>query len=240
MNINFEEYIDQIRQVQQLDIEGRVVDAFNILNKMKNNLGVINTSNSYSDDERQLIFNVYYLLFEIQWKLFKSEECFNYGEIAAEIISDYSQKVKVYYNLTIYSMQLNKLESSHQYIQLAEACKSPIDKALILQSKARLLQKEHNYEDAISVFCEAAYEAEGINQTRLLVRIILDMAESWEQIGKHEIALNEIERATKIAKDTHDFNFYLRAVVKKVKLLYRLGKDADAKQLLLTLQYPND
>lgn len=240
MDINFEEYNNQIRQVQILDMEGRVVDAFNILNKMKKNLGAISTSNSYSDDERQMIFNVYFLLFEIQWKLFKSEECFKYGEIAAEIISDCSQKVRVYYNLTTYSMQLNKLESSYHYIQLAEACESPIDKAFILQLKARLMQKENNYENAIGVFCEAAYEAEQINQTKLLVRIILDMAESWELIGKHTIALNEIERATKIAKDTHDFNFYLRAVVKKVKLLYRLDKDADAKQLLLTIQYPND
>ena len=45
MDINFEEYNNQIRQVQILDMEGRVVDAFNILNKMKKNLGAIITYN---------------------------------------------------------------------------------------------------------------------------------------------------------------------------------------------------
>lgn len=240
MDINFEEYNNYIKEVQIFDLEGRIIEAYNLLTKMKEHLGDINISDSYSDDERQMIFNVYFLLFEIQWKLFKSAECFQYGKMAAEIISDCSQKAKVYYNLSMYSMQLNNLDFSRRYIQLAESCMNPIDKALILHSKARLMQKENKYEDAIGAFCEAAYEAEQINQTRLLVHIILDMAESWEQIGKYEIALNEIEKATKIARDTHDFNFYLRTVVKKVKLLYKLGNDAAARQLLLTIQYPND
>ena len=68
-----------------------------------------------------------------------------------------------------------------------------------------------------------------------LAMIIMDMSALFVKMGKLETALSEVYRAERYIKESHNFDLFLRCAIRRAKILYKMGRDEDAKNLIVTL-----
>ena len=61
------------------------------------------------------------------------------------------------------------------------------------------------------------------------------MAAVYYEMGKLEIALSEMFRAERYAKESRNLDLMFRFVVRRAKIMYKMGKDEEAKKLIMAL-----
>ena len=66
------------------------------------------------------------------------------------------------------------------------------------------------------------------------------LAEVLFQMGLKNNALSELVRTEMYAKRTRQLQQYLRVLIKKAQLLYRMGRKDEAEQVVLTIPEFND
>lgn len=54
-------------------------------------------------------------------------------------------------------------------------------------------------------------------------------------MGKLETALSEMFRAERYAKESRNLDLMFRFVLRRAKLMYKMGKDGEARALIMTL-----
>ena len=54
-------------------------------------------------------------------------------------------------------------------------------------------------------------------------------------MGKLETALSEMFRAERYAKESRNLDLMFRFVVRRAKIMYKMGKDEEAKALIMAL-----
>lgn len=103
------------------------------------------------------------------------------------------------------------------------------------QIKGGIAAAQGDYPKAIELLNQAAAYAEEAHCLTDLAMIISDLAAVYNEMGRMEIALSEMFRAERYAKESRNLDLMFRFVVRRAKIMYKMGKDEEAKALIMTL-----
>jgi tetratricopeptide (TPR) repeat protein len=94
---------------------------------------------------------------------------------------------------------------------------------------------EGNHQIALEKMNKAAELAETAHCLTDLAMIIMDMSTVFQSMGMMETALSEVCRAERYVKESHNLDLYFRCAVRRAKILIKMGKDEEAKALIIAL-----
>ena len=103
------------------------------------------------------------------------------------------------------------------------------------QIKGGIAAAQGDYPKAIELLNQAAAYAEEAHCLTDLAMAISDLAAVYNEMGRMEIALSEMFRAERYAKESRNLDLMFRFVVRRAKIMYKMGKDEEAKTLIMTL-----
>ena len=153
-----------------------------------------------------------------------------------DIIENGDDKSAVAGHLAGYYLRGGSLEEAMRWADKAlETVTEPDLKAGPYQIKGGIAAEEGDYPKAIELLNKAAYYAEECHCLTDLAVIISDIAAVLDRMGKLETALSEMFRAERYAKESRNLDLMFRFAVRRAKLMYKMGKDEDAKALIMTL-----
>lgn len=89
--------------------------------------------------------------------------------------------------------------------------------------------------EAIELMNKAAELAEQSHCITDLAMIIMDLSAVFLKMGMKETALSEICRAERYVKECHNLDLYTRCAIRRARILLIMGKDEEAKALIMAL-----
>ena len=101
------------------------------------------------------------------------------------------------------------------------------------QIKGGVAATQRDYPKAIELLNQAAAYAENAHCLTDLAMIISDLAAVYYEMGRMEIALSEMFRAERYAKESRNLDLMFRFVIRRAKIMYKMGKDEEAKALIM-------
>ncbi|MBO5631158.1 MAG: tetratricopeptide repeat protein [Aeriscardovia sp.] len=153
-----------------------------------------------------------------------------------DIIEDGDEKAATAGHLAGYFLRDGRLDEAMKWADKAmETATEPDLKAGPYQIKGGIAAEEGDYPKAIELLNKAAAYAEDSHCLTDLATIISDMATVFMSMGRLETALSEMFRAERYAKESRNLDLMFRFVVRRAKLMYKMGKDEEAKALIMTL-----
>lgn len=153
-----------------------------------------------------------------------------------DIIEDNDDKAAAAGLLAGYFLRDGRLDEAMKWADKAlETATEPDLKAGPYQIKGGIAAEEGDYPKAIELLNKAAAYAEDSHCLTDLATIISDMATVFMSMGRLETALSEMFRAERYAKESRNLDLMFRFVVRRAKLMYKMGKDEEAKALIMTL-----
>ena len=153
-----------------------------------------------------------------------------------DIIEDENEKAGAAAHLAGYFLRDGRLDEAMKWADKAlETATEPDLKAGPYQIKGGIAAEEGNYPKAIELLNKAAAYAEESHCLTDLAVIISDIATVFDRMGKSETALSEMFRAERYAKESRNLDLMFRFAVRRAKLMYKMGKDEEAKALIMTL-----
>lgn len=136
-----------------------------------------------------------------------------------------------------YYLQEGKKQDAQEYVDKAiKLAEAPELMAHPYQIMGGIAIEEGNYPKALELMNKAAEKAEQAHCLTDLAMIIMDISVIFVKIGKLETALSEIYRAERYVKECRNWDLYLRCAIRRAKILYKMGKDEDAKNLVCALE----
>lgn len=136
-----------------------------------------------------------------------------------------------------YYLQEGKKQDAQEYADKAiKLARAPELMAHPYQIMGGIAIEEGNYPKALELMNKAAEKAEQAHCLTDLAMIIMDISVIFVKIGKLETALSEIYRAERYVKECRNWDLYLRCAIRRAKILYKMGKDEDAKNLVCALE----
>ena len=136
-----------------------------------------------------------------------------------------------------YYLQEGKKQDAQEYADKAiKLARVPELMAHPYQIMGGIAIEEGNYPKALELMNKAAEKAEQAHCLTDLAMIIMDISVIFVKIGKLETALSEIYRAERYVKECRNWDLYLRCAIRRAKILYKMGKDEDAKNLVCALE----
>ena len=153
-----------------------------------------------------------------------------------DIIEDGDDKAAAAGLLAGYFLRDGRMDEAMKWADKAlETATEPDLKAGPYQIKGGIAAEEGNYPKAIELLNKAAAYAEESHCLTDLAVILSDIATVFDRMGKSEIALSEMFRAERYAKESRNLDLMFRFAVRRAKLMYKMGKDEEAKALIMTL-----
>lgn len=153
-----------------------------------------------------------------------------------DIIEDENEKAGAAAHLAGYFLRDGKLDEAMKWAEKAlETATDPDLKAGPYQIKGGIAVEKGDYPKAIELLNKAAAYAEVSHCLTDLATIISDLATVFMLMGKLETALSEMFRAERYAKESRNLDLMFRFAVRRAKLMYKMGKDEEAKALIMTL-----
>ena len=153
-----------------------------------------------------------------------------------DIIEDENEKAGAAAHLAGYFLRDGRLDEAMKWTDKAlETATDPDLKAGPYQIKGGIAVEEGDYPKAIEQLNKAAAYAEKSHCLTDLATIISDLATVFMLMGKLETALSEMFRAERYAKESRNLDLMFRFAVRRAKLMYKMGKDGEAKALIMTL-----
>ena len=163
----------------------------------------------------------------------KGQACFAQSY---DIIEDENEKAGAAAHLAGYFLRDGRLDEAMKWAEKAlETATYPDLKAGPYQIKGGIAVEEGDYPKAIELLNKAAAYAEKSHCLTDLATIISDLATVFMLMGKLETALSEMFRAERYAKESRNLDLMFRFAVRRAKLMYKMGKDGEAKALIMTL-----
>ena len=151
-------------------------------------------------------------------------------------IEDENEKAGAADHLAGYFLRDGRLDEAMKWTEKAlETATYPDLKAGPYQIKGGIAVEEGDYPKAIEQLNKAAAYAEKSHCLTDLATIISDLATVFMLMGKLETALSEMFRAERYAKESRNLDLMFRFAVRRAKLMYKMGKDGEAKALIMTL-----
>lgn len=136
-----------------------------------------------------------------------------------------------------YYLQEGKNNEAQAYAERAlRLAKAPELMSQPYQILGGIAIEERNYPKALELMNKAAEKAEQAHCLTDLAMIIMDISVIFVKLGKLETALSEIYRAERYVKECRNWDLYLRCAIRRAKILYRMGKDEEAKKLINALE----
>lgn len=153
-----------------------------------------------------------------------------------DIIEDENEKAGAAAHLAGYFLRDGRLDEAMKWAEKAlETATDPDLKAGPYQIKGGIAVEKGDYPKAIELLNKAAAYAEESHCLTDLATIISDLATVFMLMGKFETALSEMFRAERYAKKSRNLDLMFRFAVRRAKLMYKMGKDEEAKALIMTL-----
>lgn len=153
-----------------------------------------------------------------------------------DIIEDENEKAGAAAHLAGYFLRDGRLDEAMKWTEKAlETATYPDLKAGPYQIKGGIAVEEGDYPKAIELLNKAAAYAEKSHCLTDLATIISDLATVFMLMGKLETALSEMFRAERYAKESRNLDLMFRFVLRRAKLMYKMGKDGEARALIMTL-----
>ena len=153
-----------------------------------------------------------------------------------DIIEDGDDKASVAGLLAGYFLRDGRMDEAMKWADKAlETVTEPDLMAGPYQIKGGIAVGRGDYPKAIELFNKAAAYAEGSHCLTDLATIISNLATVFMLMGKLETALSEMFRAERYAKESRNLDLMFRFVVRWAKIMYKMGKDEEAKALIMTL-----
>jgi tetratricopeptide (TPR) repeat protein len=153
-----------------------------------------------------------------------------------DIIEDGDDKAAAAGLLAGYFLRDGKLEEAMKWADKALETVKVADLMIApYQIKGGIAAAQGDYPKAIELLNQAAAYAEEAHCLTDLAMIISDLAAVYNEMGRMEIALSEMFRAERYAKESRNLDLMFRFVVRRAKIMYKMGKDEEAKALIMTL-----
>ena len=153
-----------------------------------------------------------------------------------DTIEDENEKAGAAAHLAGYYLRDGRMDEAMKWAEKAlETATDPDLKAGPYQIKGGIAVEEGDYPKAIELLNKAAAYAEESHCMTDLATIISDLATVFMLMGKMETALSEMFRAERYAKESRNLDLMFRFVVRRAKIMYKMGKDEEAKALIMTL-----
>ena len=226
-----EQYIEQQNVIQQYMINGQFVDAEREVLRLKK------VMEEDADVPKDLLSDVYYKLYHLAWMREDKENAFKFAEMAAELHPRAEGKLQIYSNLATNALQKNLLDEANQYV---EKCVGLLSENMpnawyVYYIKGKIQLKKGEQKAALEEFTSSAKEANRMHLPYGEIAATIYVAEVLFQLGLKHNALSEIARIEMYAKRTRQLQQYLRVLIKKAQLLYRMGRKDEAEQVVLTI-----
>lgn len=153
-----------------------------------------------------------------------------------DIIEDGDDKAAAAGLLAGYFLRDGKLEEAMKWADKALETVKVADLMIApYHIKGGIAAAHGDYPKAIELLNQAAAYAEEAHCLTDLAMVISDLAAVYNEMGRMEIALSEMFRAERYAKESRNLDLMFRFVVRRAKIMYKMGKDEEAKALIMTL-----
>ena len=226
-----DQYVEQQNVILQYMINGQFVDAEREVLRLKKDM------EEDADVPKDLLSDVYYKLYHLAWIREDKENAFKFAERAAELQSIAEGKLQIYSNLATNALQRNLLDEANQYVEKCEGLLSENtpNAWYVYYLKGKIQLKKGDQKAALEEFTSSAKEANRMHLPYGEIAATIYVSEVLFQLGLKHNALSEIMRIEMYAKKTRQLQQYLRVLIKKAQLLYRMGHKDEAEQVVLTI-----
>ena len=190
-----------------------------------------------ADVPKDLLSDVYYKLYHLAWIREDKENAFKFAEKAVELHPIAEGKLQIYSNLATNALQRNLLDESNLYVEkcIGLLSENTPNAWYVYYLKGKIQLKKGEQKAALEEFTSSAKEANRMHQPYGEIAATIYVAEVLFQLGLKHNALSEIVRIEMYAKRTRQLQQYLRVLIKKAQLLYRIGRKDEAEQVVLTI-----
>lgn len=226
-----EQYIEQQNVIQQYMINGQFVDAEREVLQLRKEM------EEDADVPKDLLSDVYYKLYHLAWMREDKENAFKFAEKAAKLQPSTEGKLQIYSNLATNALQRNLLDEANQYVEkcVGLLSENTPNAWYVYYLKGKIHLKKGDQKAALEEFTSSAKEANRMHLPYGEIAATIYVAEVLFQLGLKHNALSEIVRIEMYAKRTRQLQQYLRVLIKKAQLLYRMGRKDEAEQVVLTI-----
>lgn len=158
-----------------------------------------------------------------------------------DLTKDGNDKAAAACNLAGYFLRDGRLDEAEKWSD--KALETVTEKDLMAgpyQIKGGIASTKGDYPKAIELLNQAAAYAEEAHCLTDLAMVISDLAAVYYEMGRMEIALSEMFRAERYAKESRNLDLMFRFVVRRAKVMFKMGKDEEAKALIMALDEQNN
>ena len=225
------QYFEQQNVIQQYMINGQFVDAEREVLQLKKEM------EDDADVPKDLLSDVYYKLYHLAWMQEDKENAFKFAEKAAELHPIAEGKLQIYSNLATNALQRNLFGEANQYVEkcVGLLSENTLNTWYVYYLKGKIQLKKGDQNAALEEFTSSAKEANRKHLPYGEIAATIYIAEVLFLLGLKHNALSEIARIEMYAKRTRQLQQYLRVLIKKAQLLYRMGRKDEAEQVVLTI-----
>lgn len=207
----------------------RSLEAFNLLQRAEGKL-------AGNDIQLPVEAAVYRLMADCQIQMGKMEEGIGYLIKCFERTEDNDNEAVASGLIIAYCLQLGKNKEALEFAEKALAtAKAPELLSRPYQIMGAIAGNEGDYLKAIELMTKAAELSEQAHCLTDLAMIILDMSVVFVKMDIFETALSEVYRAERYVKECRNFDLYQRCAIRRAKVLYKMGRDEEAKNLIIAL-----
>lgn len=207
----------------------RAIDALNVLKEATNRV-------ESNEVQWQLKATVYRNMGQALFQQGQAAEAMDYLIKSYEVLEDGDDKAAAAGLIAgNYLREGNKMEAEKYAEKALQTATAPELMAGPYQIKGGIAVLDGDYPKAIELMTKAAEMAESAHCLTDLSMIILDLSTIYMKMEKPEIALSEVFRAERYVKECRNLDLYIRCAIRRAKILYMMGKDEEAKALILAL-----
>ncbi len=170
------------------------------------------------------------------FQLGKFDDAMAHFVCSYEIHTDGNDKAALAGIISGYYLQEGKRKEAFEYAQKSlETATIPELQSYPYHIMGAIALEDKDYLKAIELMNKAALLAENNHCIAELAMIIMDISVIYVKMDRLETALSEIYRAERYVKECRNYNLYLRCAIRRAKILYKMGKNEEAKQLVFEL-----
>lgn len=207
----------------------RSIEAVNLLKKAKEMM-------AQNEVKWQVKSAVYKNLGQANIQMGHHEEGLQFLSDAYDCTEDGNDKAALAGMLGVYYLESGKQQEAMEFADKAmQTATAPELKSCPYQIQGAIACSEGDYPKAIELMNKAAEFAEEAHSYSDLAMIIMDISVVFVKMGKLETALSEIHRAERYVKECHNLDLYARCAIREANILYKMGKDQEAKALVIAL-----
>ena len=173
---------------------------------------------------------------QAKYQLGHFEEAMSHFIQSYEILEDGNDKAAAAGMIAGYYLRNGNLDDAAVWTDKAEeTATEPELMAGPYQIRGGIADAKDDYPKAIELLNKAAALAEESHCLTDVAMYISDIAAVYVRMGMLETALSEMYRAERYAKECRNLDLFFRFAIRRAKILYKMGKDEEAKKLIMAL-----